>query len=158
MCIEYSGWDLFTLSRVGWVRLSVPTLTLQCSAGEPGSVSESVRSLNTSRPLLSSVADTRARRWTETVQAMRERSTLVLSEKAQVETLSILGYHIARMRYAIILALEAVVDFKLLKANLCSTLREALKTRLRVEPAKGQQKPNQTFAWAFAAPVSAPGR
>ena len=43
------------------------------------------------------------------------------------------------MRYAIILAPEAVADFKLLKANLRSTLREALKTRLRVEPAKASK-------------------
>ena len=49
------------------------------------------------------------------------------------------GYNIARMRYAIILAPEAVADFKSLKAALRSTVREALETHLRVEPAKASK-------------------
>ena len=40
------------------------------------------------------------------------------------------------MRYAIVLAPEAVEDFRALKANLRSTVREALGTYLRAEPTK----------------------
>ena len=40
------------------------------------------------------------------------------------------------MRYAIILAPEAAEDFQTLKANLRSTVREALETHLRHAPAK----------------------
>jgi mRNA interferase RelE/StbE len=40
------------------------------------------------------------------------------------------------MRYAIILAPEAVVDFKRLKANLRADVRDALETHLRHAPAK----------------------
>jgi len=40
------------------------------------------------------------------------------------------------MRYAIVLAPEAAEDFRALKANLRSTVREALETHLRHEPTK----------------------
>lgn len=40
------------------------------------------------------------------------------------------------MRYAIVLAPEAAEDFRALKANLRSTVRQALETHLRHEPAK----------------------
>ncbi|MBI3575692.1 MAG: type II toxin-antitoxin system RelE/ParE family toxin [Gammaproteobacteria bacterium] len=40
------------------------------------------------------------------------------------------------MRYAIILAPEAAEDFRALKANLRSTVREALETHLRHDPTK----------------------
>ncbi|TAM44573.1 MAG: type II toxin-antitoxin system RelE/ParE family toxin [Gammaproteobacteria bacterium] len=40
------------------------------------------------------------------------------------------------MRHAIVLAPEAAEDFQALKANLRSTVREALETHLRHEPTK----------------------
>jgi mRNA-degrading endonuclease RelE of RelBE toxin-antitoxin system len=40
------------------------------------------------------------------------------------------------MRYAIVLAPEAAEDFRALKANLRSIVREALETHLRHDPAK----------------------
>ena len=40
------------------------------------------------------------------------------------------------MRYAIVLAPEAAEDFRALKANLRSTVREALETHLRHDPTK----------------------
>ena len=40
------------------------------------------------------------------------------------------------MRFEIVLAPEAVEDFWALKAYFCSTVREALETRLRHEPTK----------------------
>ena len=40
------------------------------------------------------------------------------------------------MRYAIVLAPEAAEDFRDLKANLRSTVREALETHLRHDPTK----------------------
>jgi mRNA interferase RelE/StbE len=46
------------------------------------------------------------------------------------------GYTLARMKYAILLAPEAVDDFRGLKANVRSRLREAIEEHLRHEPAK----------------------
>ncbi len=43
------------------------------------------------------------------------------------------------MRYAIVLAPEAAEDFRALKANLRSTVREALKTHLRHAPTKASK-------------------
>ena|SRR2546430_13518628 len=40
------------------------------------------------------------------------------------------------MRFAIVLAPEAIEDFRALKASVRSTLRDALETHLRYEPAK----------------------
>jgi mRNA-degrading endonuclease RelE of RelBE toxin-antitoxin system len=46
------------------------------------------------------------------------------------------GYILARMRYAIILAPEAIDDLKRLSAGDRSTIREALEVHLRHEPKK----------------------
>ena len=46
------------------------------------------------------------------------------------------GYNLARMRFAIVLAPEAVDDFRSLRANVRSTVRDALETHLRYEPTK----------------------
>ena len=46
------------------------------------------------------------------------------------------GYNLARMRFGIILAPEAVEDFRGLKANVRSSVRDALETHLRYEPRK----------------------
>ena len=46
------------------------------------------------------------------------------------------GYTLARMKYAILLAPEAVDDLRGLKANLRSQVREAIEAHLRHEPAK----------------------
>jgi mRNA-degrading endonuclease RelE of RelBE toxin-antitoxin system len=43
------------------------------------------------------------------------------------------------MRYAIVLAPEAVEDFRALKANLRATVREALETHLRHAPTKASK-------------------
>jgi mRNA interferase RelE/StbE len=40
------------------------------------------------------------------------------------------------MRFAIVLAPEAIEDFRALKANVRSTVRDALETQLRQEPMK----------------------
>jgi mRNA interferase RelE/StbE len=40
------------------------------------------------------------------------------------------------MRFEIILAPEAIEDFRALKANVRSTVRDALETHLRLEPMK----------------------
>jgi mRNA-degrading endonuclease RelE of RelBE toxin-antitoxin system len=44
------------------------------------------------------------------------------------------GYHLARMRFEIILAPEAVEDFRQLKANIRTEVRTAIETHLRYEP------------------------
>jgi mRNA interferase RelE/StbE len=46
------------------------------------------------------------------------------------------GYTRARMKYAILLAPEAVDDLRGLKANLRSEVREAIEAHLRYEPAR----------------------
>jgi len=46
------------------------------------------------------------------------------------------GYNLARMRFEIILAPEAVEDLRKLKANGRAAVKEALETHLRHEPAK----------------------
>jgi mRNA-degrading endonuclease RelE of RelBE toxin-antitoxin system len=46
------------------------------------------------------------------------------------------GYNPARMRFAIILAPEAVTDFRRLKAAVRSAVRKALETHLRHEPTR----------------------
>lgn len=46
------------------------------------------------------------------------------------------GYTLARMRYEILLAPEAVEDLRSLKANAQATVREALEAHLRHEPEK----------------------
>jgi len=46
------------------------------------------------------------------------------------------GYNLARMRFEIVLAPEAIQDFRALKANVRSTVRDALETHLRHEPMK----------------------
>ena len=46
------------------------------------------------------------------------------------------GYILARMRFAVILAAEAVADLKKLKPNVRATVRTALETHLRHEPRK----------------------
>ena len=45
----------------------------------------------------------------------------------------------ARMRFAIILAPEAVRDFRKLKANVRTAVKEALETHLRHEPTRTSQ-------------------
>jgi mRNA interferase RelE/StbE len=46
------------------------------------------------------------------------------------------SYTLARMKYAILLAPEAVIDLRGLRANLRSQVREAIEAHLRHEPAK----------------------
>jgi mRNA interferase RelE/StbE len=46
------------------------------------------------------------------------------------------GYTLARMRFEIALAPEAVEDFKTLRANVRADIRSALETHLRHEPEK----------------------
>lgn len=46
------------------------------------------------------------------------------------------GYTLARMRYEVLLAPEAVEDLRALKANLRVVVREAMETHLRHEPTK----------------------
>jgi mRNA interferase RelE/StbE len=46
------------------------------------------------------------------------------------------GYNLARMRFAIVLAPQAVEDLKRLKTNVRATLLAALETHLRHEPGK----------------------
>ena len=46
------------------------------------------------------------------------------------------GYNLARMRFAIILAPEAVEDLGSLRANIRATVRLAIETHLRLEPRK----------------------
>lgn len=46
------------------------------------------------------------------------------------------GYTLARMKYAILLAPEAVDDLRGLKANVRSQVREAIEAHLRHEPAR----------------------
>jgi len=46
------------------------------------------------------------------------------------------GYSVARMKYRILLAPEAVEDLRALKANLRAAVRQALETYLRHQPAK----------------------
>ena len=46
------------------------------------------------------------------------------------------GYTLARMRYEVLLAPEAVEDLRALKANLRAEVREAMETHLRHEPTK----------------------
>ncbi len=46
------------------------------------------------------------------------------------------GYTLARMRYEILLAPEAVEDLRALKANVRAAVREALEAHLRHEPEK----------------------
>jgi len=46
------------------------------------------------------------------------------------------GYNLARMRFEIVLAPEAIEDLRALKANVRSTVRDALETHLRHEPMK----------------------
>jgi len=46
------------------------------------------------------------------------------------------GYTLARMRFEILLAPEAVDDLRAVKANLRAAVREALDTHLRHEPTK----------------------
>jgi len=46
------------------------------------------------------------------------------------------GYNLARMRFEILLAPEAVEDLRKLKATLRAAVREALETHLRHEPTK----------------------
>jgi mRNA-degrading endonuclease RelE of RelBE toxin-antitoxin system len=49
------------------------------------------------------------------------------------------GYNLARMRYAILLAPEAVEDLRCLKANVRTAVREALGAHLRHEPEKASK-------------------
>lgn len=46
------------------------------------------------------------------------------------------GYNMARMRYDIVFAPEAVDDYRRLKANLRSTVRDAIALHLRHQPTK----------------------
>lgn len=46
------------------------------------------------------------------------------------------GYDLARMRFDILLAPEAIEDLRRLKANLRTAIREALETHLRYDPTK----------------------
>jgi mRNA-degrading endonuclease RelE of RelBE toxin-antitoxin system len=46
------------------------------------------------------------------------------------------GYDLARMYFEIILSPEAAEDLRALKANIRSTVRDAIKTHLRHEPMK----------------------
>jgi mRNA interferase RelE/StbE len=46
------------------------------------------------------------------------------------------GYNLARMPFAIVLAPEAIEDFKRLKANVRAAVRAALETHLRHQPEK----------------------
>jgi mRNA interferase RelE/StbE len=46
------------------------------------------------------------------------------------------GYTVARMRYEIILAPEAIDDLRRLRANISSAVRDALETHLRYTPTK----------------------
>jgi mRNA interferase RelE/StbE len=46
------------------------------------------------------------------------------------------GYTVARMRYEIILAPEAIEDLRRLRANIRSAVRDALETHLRYTPTK----------------------
>ena len=46
------------------------------------------------------------------------------------------GYNLARMRFEIVLAPEAVADLRRLKANERTAIKEALETHLRHEPTK----------------------
>ncbi len=55
---------------------------------------------------------------------------------ARLEFLLNSGYTMARMRYDTILAPEAVDDYKRLKANLRSTVRDAIELHLRHQPTK----------------------
>jgi hypothetical protein len=65
------------------------------------------------------------------------------------------GYTLARMKYAILLAPEAVDDFRGLKANVRSRLREAIEEHLRHEPAKISKS---RIKWPGETAVSAPDR
>src|SRR5712692_9680757 len=49
------------------------------------------------------------------------------------------GYNLARMRFEIVLAPEAIEDLRALKANVRSTVRDALETHLRHEPMKSSR-------------------
>ena len=46
------------------------------------------------------------------------------------------GYNIARMRYALVLSPEALDDFRSLKANVRSVVRDAMELHLRHEPTR----------------------
>ena len=61
-------------------------------------------------------------------QPLRPRATFVAAR--------ISGYNLARMRFEIVLAPEAVADLRKLKATLRATVRKALETHLRHEPTK----------------------
>jgi mRNA-degrading endonuclease RelE of RelBE toxin-antitoxin system len=47
-----------------------------------------------------------------------------------------IGYHLARMRYEIVLAPEAIDDFRRLRAIVRSSVRDAIETRLRHQPTR----------------------
>jgi mRNA interferase RelE/StbE len=49
------------------------------------------------------------------------------------------GYNLARMRFTIVLAPEAVEDLRRLTANVRATVRTALETHLRHEPTKASR-------------------
>jgi mRNA-degrading endonuclease RelE of RelBE toxin-antitoxin system len=57
-------------------------------------------------------------------------------EHADFDAAQDFGYNLARMRFEIILAPEAVDDFRSLRANIRSTVRDALETHLRYDPTK----------------------
>ena len=58
------------------------------------------------------------------------------------------------MRFEIILAPEAVDDFLSLRANIRSTVRDALETHLRYDPRENEPEPDQAVAGIGATAAS----
>ncbi len=70
------------------------------------------------------------------LQVLALGSTFLVSAPGGLARRGKSGYMLARMRFSIVLAPEAVEDLRALKANLRAEVRQALEQHLRDEPEK----------------------
>ena len=70
------------------------------------------------------------------LQVLALGSTFLVSAPGGLARRGKSGYMLARMRFSIVLAPEAVEDLRALKANLRTEVRQALEQHLRDEPEK----------------------